>query len=95
MLMLPPPVRRWWRIAATLLVDARPDAMDSLWFILARSLTCEILADDPAGYTVGMLSALAGQLGVPPEVILAGIPDHARRVGLVGAAWAVWLLRGG
>jgi EAL and modified HD-GYP domain-containing signal transduction protein len=63
-------VREVTVLVSTLLVDARPDAMDSLWFILARSLTCEILADDPAGYTVGMLSALAGQLGVPPEVIL-------------------------
>lgn len=57
-------------LVSALLVDARPDAMDSLWFILARALTCEKLADDPTGYTVGMLSALAEQLGVPVEVIL-------------------------
>lgn len=57
-------------LVSALLVDARPDAMDSLWFILARALTCEAIADDGAGYTVGMLSALAGQLGLPPEVVV-------------------------
>ncbi|MCL3860843.1 EAL and HDOD domain-containing protein [Actinotalea sp. K2] len=57
-------------LVASLLLDARPDAMDSLWFILARALTCESLADDQAGYTVGMLSALAGQLNVPAEAII-------------------------
>lgn len=63
-------VRELTTLVAALLVDARPDAMDSLWFILARALTCEELADDLAAYTVGMLSALATQLGVPAEAIL-------------------------
>lgn len=57
-------------LVSALLLDARPDAMDSLWFILARALTCEELADDQAGYTVGMLSALAEQLGVPAAAIV-------------------------
>lgn len=57
-------------LVAALALDARPDAMDRLWFILARALTCETLADDPAGYTVGMLSALAEQLGVPVDLVL-------------------------
>lgn len=57
-------------LVSALLVDARPDAMDSLWFILARALTCEALSDDGAGYTVGMLSALASELGLPPEVVV-------------------------
>ena len=63
-------VREVITLVAALMLDARPDAMDSLWFILARSLTCEALADDSTGYTVGMLSALAHQLGVPADVIL-------------------------
>ncbi|KGM13074.1 EAL and HDOD domain-containing protein [Cellulomonas bogoriensis] len=63
-------VREVSTLVSALMLDARTDAMDSLWFILARALTCETLADDSAGYTVGMLSALAVQLGVPAEVIL-------------------------
>lgn len=57
-------------LVAALLLDARPDAMDSLWFILARALTCETLAGDGAAYTVGMLSALAAQLALPVDLIL-------------------------
>lgn len=57
-------------LVAALALDARPDAMDRLWFILARAMTCEALADDSAAYTVGMLSALAHQLGVPVEAVL-------------------------
>lgn len=57
-------------LVASLLLDARPDAMDSLWFILARALTCEALTDDGAAYTVGMLSALAAQLALPVDLIL-------------------------
>lgn len=57
-------------LVSALLLDARPDAMDSLWFILARALTCETLAGDGAAYTVGMLSALAAQLALPVELIL-------------------------
>ncbi len=56
-----------------LLVDARPDVMDSLWFILARAQACESLAGDPAAYTVGMLSSLSVQLGVPDEVLLEAV----------------------
>lgn len=63
-------VREVTTLVAALLLDARPDAMDSLWFILARALTCEELSDDPAGYTVGMLSALTEQLGLPVDVVL-------------------------
>ena len=47
--------------------------MDRLWVILARAMACEALSDDPAGYTVGMLSALAAQLGVPVEALLAKV----------------------
>lgn len=57
-------------LVTALLLDARPDAMDSLWLILARALTCETLAGDSTAYTVGMLSALAEQLGIPASVIV-------------------------
>lgn len=57
-------------LVAALLVDARPDAMDSLWLILARALACEVLADDSTAYTVGMLSGLAEQIGLPAEVVV-------------------------
>jgi len=57
-------------LVTALALDARPDAMDRLWFILARAATCEALSDDTAGYTVGMLSALAEQLELPVPVLL-------------------------
>lgn len=89
-------VREVNTLVTALMLDARPDAMDSLWFILARALTCELLADDPAGYTVGMLSALSEQLGVPTEVVLdkvgvsdvlaAAIQDEAGELGATLAA---------
>ena len=64
-------------LVAALAIDARPGAMDSLWQILARALTCEALSDDPAAYTVGMLSALVVELGVPADVVLdkVGVSD--------------------
>lgn len=64
-------------LVTALALEAQPGAMDRLWFILARAMTCEILADDGAGYTVGMLSALAAQLGVPAEAVLekVGVSD--------------------
>lgn len=60
-------------LAMALLVDARPDTMDRLWFILARALACETLAGSAVGYTVGMLSSLSEQLGVPDTVILEAV----------------------
>lgn len=65
--------RQLMTLVSALVVDARPDAMDSLWFILARALTCETLADDSTGYTVGMLSALAAHLGVPPAALVESV----------------------
>ncbi|GEN81672.1 EAL and HDOD domain-containing protein [Actinotalea fermentans] len=57
-------------LVTALALEAQPGAMDRLWFILARAMTCELLADDNAAYTVGMLSALATQLGVPADAVL-------------------------
>lgn len=78
-------------LVAALLLDARPDAMDSLWFILARALTCEVLAGDGAAYTVGMLTALAAQLQLPAELLLdkvgvsATVREAVRGEGPLGA----------
>ncbi len=79
-------------LVSGLLLGARPGAMDSLWFILARALTCETLTGDPAGYTVGMLTALAGQIAVPVDVLLdkVGVSEVVRGAvrgeGALGAA---------
>jgi len=64
-------------LVATLALEARPGAMDSLWRILARALTCEEVSDDAAGYTVGLLSALVEELGVPLASVLeiVGVSD--------------------
>ncbi len=64
-------------LVTALALEAQHGAMDRLWFILARAMTCEVLADDNAAYTVGMLSALAAQLGVPVEAVLekVGVSD--------------------
>ena len=69
--------REVWTLVAALAMDSRPDGMDRLWVILARAMTCEALADDSAAYTVGMLSALAQQLGVPVDAVLekVGVSD--------------------
>lgn len=78
-------------LVTALALEAQHGAMDRLWFILARAMTCEILADDGAAYTVGMLSALAAQLGVPVDAVLdkVGVSDIvgdaiAREAGPLG-----------
>lgn len=57
-------------LVGSLLLEARAGAMDHLWLVLARALTCESLAGDAAAYTVGLLSGLADELGVPADVVL-------------------------
>lgn len=78
-------------LVTALALEAQPGAMDRLWFILARAMSCEVLADDNAAYTVGMLSALAAQLGVPVDAVLekVGVSDVvadaiAREAGPLG-----------
>ncbi|NTW38806.1 MAG: HDOD domain-containing protein [Cellulomonadaceae bacterium] len=63
-------VRQVTTLIVALALDATPDPMDSLWRILARARTCEALAAEPAGYTVGLLSALVAELEVPADVVL-------------------------
>ena len=78
-------------LVTALALEAQHGAMDRLWFILARAMTCELLADDGAAYTVGMLSALAAQIGVPVDAVLdkVGVSDVvadaiAREAGSLG-----------
>ena len=51
--------RQLTALAMASLVDARPTTVGALWSVLARALTCGVLADSDAGYTVGLLSAVA------------------------------------
>jgi EAL and modified HD-GYP domain-containing signal transduction protein len=83
-------------LAMASLIDARPAAIGPLWTVLTRALTCRELAGEDAGYTVGLLSAVASQqridvesllakAGVSPEVALA-LEVHAGPLGQVLAA---------
>ena len=73
-------------LAMASLVDARPAAVGPLWTVLTRALTCRRLTGQDAGYTVGLLSAVASQQridigsllsrsGVSPEVALAVVAN--------------------
>jgi c-di-GMP-related signal transduction protein len=53
-----------------LLLDATLGAMDGLWRVLARALTCEGLSGDRIAFTAGLLSGLADALGVPAAAVL-------------------------
>ncbi|HMO09929.1 MAG TPA: diguanylate phosphodiesterase, partial [Actinotalea sp.] len=44
--------------------------MPGLWRVLARALTCEELSADRMGYTIGLLSGLADEVGVPASAVL-------------------------
>jgi EAL and modified HD-GYP domain-containing signal transduction protein len=71
-------------LAMASLVDARPATVEALWSVLARALTCGKLIGSDAGYTVGLLSAVAAQehLSVDLLVERSGVSDqiaHALR----------------
>lgn len=51
-------------LAMASLIDARPTTVGALWATLTRALTCRSLTGEDAAYTVGLLSAVASQLGV-------------------------------
>lgn len=83
-------------LAMASLIDARPNALGPLWTVLTRALTCRELTGEDAGYTVGLLSAVASQQrigiesllqrsGVSPEVALA-LEIHAGPLGQALAA---------
>ncbi len=80
-------------LAMASLIDARPAAVGQLWSVLSRALTCRSLAGRDAGYTVGLLSAVASQQridissllatsGVSPELAQA-LEGHAGPLGQV------------
>ena len=83
-------------LAMASLIDARPTAIGPLWTVLTRALTCRRLTGVDAGYTVGLLSAVAtlqridlesllARSGVSPEVALA-VEVHAGPLGRALAA---------
>ncbi|WP_407344580.1 EAL and HDOD domain-containing protein [Pengzhenrongella phosphoraccumulans] len=64
-------------LAASSLIGSRDHAVAGLWFVLTRAVACRTLADDEAGYTVGLLSAVASQLRIAPAMLVerAGVSD--------------------
>ena len=58
-------------LAMASLIDARPTSLGALWAILTRALACKGMSGDDAGYTVGLLSSVASQLGVPPAELVS------------------------
>jgi EAL and modified HD-GYP domain-containing signal transduction protein len=83
-------------LAMASLIDARPTAVGQLWSILTRALTCRALTLQDAGYTVGLLSAVASQQhidiasllaksGVSPELARA-LEEHTGPLGRALAA---------
>ncbi|WP_421732333.1 EAL and HDOD domain-containing protein [Cellulomonas sp.] len=65
-------------LAMASLVDARPATVGALWSVLARALTCGTLIGSDAGYTVGLLSAVAAQqhLSVESLVERSGVSEQ-------------------
>lgn len=44
--------------------------MDNLWLMIARAIACRELCDgDDSAYTVGLLSALSTERGIPPQTL--------------------------
>ena len=58
-------------LAMASLIDARPTSLGALWAILTRALACKGISGDDAGYTVGLLSSVASQLGVAPAELVS------------------------
>jgi len=70
--------RQLMTLAMASLIDARPATVGTLWSVLARALTCGTLSGTGAGYTVGLLSAVAAQqhLSVESLVERSGVSDQ-------------------
>lgn len=58
-------------LATASLVGSSPAAMETLWYLLTRATACSALSGDGTGYTVGLLSAVASQLRVPPARVVS------------------------
>lgn len=63
--------RQLGALATASLVGSSPAAMETLWYLLTRATACSTLTGDDTGYTVGLLSAIASQLGVSPASIVS------------------------
>jgi len=83
-------------LAMASLIDARPTTIGALWAILTRALACRTLSGVDAGYTVGLLSAVASQQGISPVELISrtgvspdvadALRDHGGPYGRVLAA---------
>ncbi|WP_449386610.1 EAL and HDOD domain-containing protein [Cellulomonas soli] len=62
-------------LAMASLIDARPTTVGALWAVLTRAQTVRALAGSDAGYTVGLLSAVAAQQHY-------SVDDLVRRTGV-------------
>ena len=75
-------------LSASSLVGSSGHSIAGLWFVLTRAVACRSLADDDAAYTVGLLSAVASQLRIPPRMLVerTGVSDDVAQalVGLSG-----------
>ncbi|MCL2848777.1 MAG: HDOD domain-containing protein [Micrococcales bacterium] len=58
-------------LAISSLVGAQPSTVAELWAILTRALACWDLAGSDAGYTVGLLSAVAEQRHLAIEALIS------------------------
>lgn len=58
-------------LAMASLIDARPTSVGALWAILTRALACKGISGEDAGYTVGLLSSVASQLGIAPAELVS------------------------
>ncbi|RMI06768.1 EAL and HDOD domain-containing protein [Cellulomonas triticagri] len=56
--------RQLHALAIASLIDAKPSSVQVLWSILTRAQTCHALSHDDAGYTAGLLSAVASYQGL-------------------------------
>lgn len=65
-------------LARELAATATATPMPGLARVLTRALACEELAADRAAFTVGLLSGLASELGVPEELVVqvAGVSQE-------------------
>ncbi|MBU4214478.1 MAG: HDOD domain-containing protein [Actinobacteria bacterium] len=78
-------------LASSALTQAGRSTVDDLWRVLSRALACWQLSDDDAGYTVGLLSAVAEQRGTDlrwlaqmaglSQTTTAALVDHAGPLG--------------
>lgn len=72
--------RRLHALTVGALMAAGDTTVHELWAVLARATSVWDLTEHDAGYTVGMLSAVAGLRRLPPDVLAerAGLSDEAK-----------------